>query len=187
GVEVGEVQQSIVADGMQANVRFQDVDVDADQLVGEPGQGFSLAIRNIGLTRVMIGAMCIGLARFCLDQAVGYAQERRAFGQPIGKLQGVSFPLAEAATELYAAENMLLNCAWKLDQGERCVRESSMVKLYCTEMLYDVADAAVQTHGGAGVMRELPLERVFRWARLIRIPEGTSEVQKHTIAKSLGL
>lgn len=187
GVEVGDIQQSIVADGLQADVRFDDVEVGPEHLVGQEDKGFQLAIRNIGLTRVMIGAMCVGLAKHCLDEAVGYAQQREAFGKPIGKKQGVSFPLADAATRIYAAENMLLNTAWQLDQGQPCIKESSMIKLYCTETLFEVADAAVQTLGGSGIMRETGLEKVFRWARMIRIPEGTSEIQRDTIAKMLGL
>lgn len=187
GVEVGDVQQTMLADGMQCDVRFDNVEVDEQALVGPEDGGFMLAIRNIGFTRVLIGAMCVGLAKFCLEEAIGYATQREAWGRPISKNQGVSFPIAEAATEIHAAEQMLLNCAWKLDNDKDITRESSMVKLYCTEMLQEVADTAVQVHGGNGLMRELPIERVFRWGRILRIPEGTSEMQKQTIAKTLGL
>lgn len=187
GVEIGEVQQTILADGLQCEVRFDDAYVEPDRLVGPEDQGFMLAIQNIGFTRVLVGALCVGLGRFCLKHAISYANEREAFGRPIGKLQGVSFPIAEAATKLHAAEKMLLDCAWKIDQDQDVVRESSMVKLYCTEILQEIADTAIQVHGGNGLMKELPIERVFRAARVLRIPEGTSEVQKATIAKTLGL
>lgn len=187
GVELGDIQQTILADGLQCDVRFDDAYVGPDRLVGPEDQGFMLAIENIGFTRVLVGALCVGLGRFCLKHAVDYANNREAFGKPIGKLQGVSFPIAEAATKLHAAEKMLLDCAWKIDQDQDVVRESSMVKLYCTEVLQEIADTAVQVHGGNGLMKELPLERVFRAARVLRIPEGTSEVQKATIAKTLGL
>lgn len=187
GVEVGGVQQTIVADGLQSEVHFRDVELTEENRVGEEGAGFLYAISNIGYTRVLIGAMCLGYAKYCLDQAVAYARGREAFGRPIGKLQGVSFPLADVATRIYATENMLLNTAWKIDRGDEVIQESSMVKVYATETFFEAADVAVQVHGGAGVMRELPLEQLFRLARMLRIPEGTSEVQRATIAKTLGL
>ena len=95
--------------------------------------------------------------------------------------------VAESATDAYAMDNMVLNACWRMDRGMDVVKESSMVKLFCTEALFRVADRAVQVHGGNGLMREVGLERVFRYARLLRIPEGTSEVQRWTIAKTLGL
>ncbi len=187
GVELGKVQQTLLADGLQCDIHFRDVEIGEECLVGPKDAGFMLAIQNIGLTRVMIGAMCVGMAKKCLEEAVGYAQDREAWGRPIGKYQGISFPLADAATKIHAAEKMLWHCAWKLDRDEDVMQESSMVKLYCTEMLFDVADQAVQVHGGSGLMRELPIERIFRFARVLRIPEGTSEMQRATIAKTLGL
>lgn len=187
GLTRGAAQNSILNDGGQCEFHFDGVRVPARDRVGEEGEGFLLAIGNIGDTRVTIGGQCVGLAELCLDRMVGYAQERAAFGRPIGKQGQVQAMVADSATDIYAADNMVLNTCWRIDEGMDVVKESSMVKLFCTEMLFRVADRAIQVHGGSGLMREVGLERIFRFARLLRIPEGTSEIQRWTIAKTLGL
>ncbi|MDH5345974.1 MAG: acyl-CoA dehydrogenase family protein, partial [Gammaproteobacteria bacterium] len=117
--------------------------------------------------------------------SVAYAAEREQFGQPIGKFQGVSFKLADMATEMKAAELMILEAGWKYDQGTVTDGDMAMAKLKATEMLALVADEAIQIHGGMGLMDELPLERIWRDARIERIWEGTSEIQRHIISRAL--
>lgn len=187
GVERGAVQQSILNDGGQCEYHFRDVRVPVADRVGDEGAGFMLAIGNIGDTRVTIGGQAVGLADHLVERMVEYAKQRMAFGKPIGKQGQLQYYIAESATEVYAADNMVLNTCWRIDQGMDVVKESSMVKLYCAEMAFRVADRAVQVHGGTGLMKEVGIERAFRFARLLRIPEGTSEIQRWTIAKMLGL
>ena len=120
-----------------------------------------------------------------LDHALHWAAERRQFGQQIGKFQGVSFQLADMATELKAAELLTLWAGWKADQGSVTDGDMAMAKLKATEVLAMIADAAIQIHGGMGLMEELPLERIWRDARIERIWEGTSEIQRHIISREL--
>lgn len=187
GMERGQVQASILDDGGQCEYHLRDVRVPVENRVGDEGEGFLLAIGNIGDTRVTIGGQAVGLAESLLGRMVEYAQQRAAFGRPIGKQGQLQYYIAESATEIYAADNMVLNTCWRIDNGMDVVKESSMVKLYCTEMAFRVADRAIQVHGGTGLMKEVGIERAFRFARLLRIPEGTSEIQRWTIAKMLGL
>lgn len=187
GASMGTVQQSIMNDGGQCEWVLQDCRVPVENRIGDEGEGFALAIGNIGDTRVTIGGQCVGLAEALLERMVSYANERKAFGRSIGKQGQLQAMIADSATEIFAADNMVLNTCWRIDNELDVVKESSMVKLYCTEMLFRVADRAVQVHGGNGLMRELGLERAFRFARLLRIPEGTSEIQRWTIAKTLGV
>ena len=187
GLSMGSVQNSIMNDGGQCEWVMQDCRVPVESRVGEEGDGFALAIGNIGDTRVTIGGQCVGLAELCIERMVAYAGQRKAFGKPIGKQGQLQAMVADSAIDLYAMDNMVLNTCWRIDEGMDVVKESSMVKVFCTEALFRVADRAVQVHGGNGLMREVGLEKVFRFARLLRIPEGTSEIQRWTIAKSLGL
>ncbi|MEA3200293.1 MAG: hypothetical protein QOE90_1721 [Thermoplasmata archaeon] len=187
GARMGAVQQSILDDGGQCEWIFEDCRVPAENRVGAEGDGFALAIGNIGDTRVTIGGQCVGLADHCLARMVAYAKERKAFGKPIGKQGQLQAMMADTAIDLYAAHTMMLDTAWRIDNGIDVVMESSAVKVFCTEALFRAADRAIQVHGGSGLMKEMGLEKVFRFARLVRIPEGTSEIQRWTIAKTLGL
>ncbi len=164
---------------------FDDVRVDADALLGEEGKGFELAGTWLGSTRLQVAATCLGRAERAFDLSVRQAATREQFGQPIGRFQGVGFKLADMAAELRAAELMTLYAAWKLDQGTATDSDIAMAKLKATEMLAMVADEAIQIHGGMGLMDELPLERIWRDARIERIWDGTSEVQRHIISRSL--
>lgn len=187
GFEIGKINRSIMDDGAQSELIFENCRVPRENLIGQEGMGFYTAMGWLGIGRLNIASMSVGLAHYLLDQSVDYANDRVAFGKAIGKYQHVRGMLAESAAELHAAEQMLLQAAWKMDQGDPIIKESSMVKLFCSNMLYRMADRAVQIHGGMGLMKELPIERVFRTARVLRIVEGTDEIQKETIAKSLGL
>lgn len=187
GFQVGKINRSIIDDGGQAELIFENCKVPVENVIGQEGMGFYTAMGWLGIGRLNIASMSIGLAQYLIEKCVEYATQRTAFGNPISKYQHIRGMLAESAAELYAAEQMLLHAAWKMDQGDSIIKESSMVKWYATNMLFRLADRAVQIHGGMGVMKEIPIERVFRTARVLRIVEGTDEIQKETIAKSLGL
>jgi acyl-CoA dehydrogenase len=164
---------------------FDDCWVPDDALLGEEGKGFDLAGTWLGSTRLQVAATCLGRAERALDLAVRHAAEREQFGQRIGRFQGVSFKLADMAVELRAAELMTLEAAWRVDQGTATDADIAMAKLKATEMLAMVADEAIQVHGGMGLMEELPLERIWRDARIERIWDGTSEIQRHIISRGL--
>jgi alkylation response protein AidB-like acyl-CoA dehydrogenase len=148
-------------------------------------QGFEVANTWRGATRLQVAATCLGRAERALDLAKQWAVERRQFGQAIGKFQGVSFKLADMAVELRAAELLTLEAAYKHDQGQSTDLDMAIAKLKATEMLAMVADEALQIHGGMGLMADLPLERIWRDARIERIWEGTSEIQRHIISRAL--
>lgn len=154
-------------------------------VLGEPHKGFDVANTWLGATRLQVAATCLGRADRALGHAISYAAERRQFGQAIGKFQGVSFKLADMAMELKAAELLTWEAAWKFDQGSVTEADMSMAKLKASEVLAFIADEAIQIHGGMGLMDELPLERIWRDARVERIWEGTSEIQRHIISREL--
>jgi acyl-CoA dehydrogenase len=164
---------------------FEDVHVPGDALLGEEGQGLALAGEWLSATRLQVAATCLGRAERALDLSKAHAASRVQFGQPIGRFQGVAFKLADMATELRAAELLTLHAAWKVAQGTAADADIAMAKLKATEMLAMVADEAIQIHGGMGLMDELPLERIWRDARIERIWDGTSEIQRHIISRSL--
>ncbi len=164
---------------------FDDCRLPAGQVLGEVNGGFDLANEWLYGTRLTVAAMCVGRARRAFDLALGHAAERQQFGQPIGRFQGVSFKLADMITEIDAADWLTLGAAWRLDRGLSANREIASAKLYATEMLSRVTDEAVQIHGGMGLMSDLPLARFWRDARVERIWDGTSEIQRHIIARDL--
>jgi butyryl-CoA dehydrogenase len=164
---------------------FDDCRVPAENILGEIHKGFEVANDWLGATRLQVAATCLGRADRALDHAVRYAAERRQFGQQIGKFQGVSFKLADMAMELKAAELLTWEAGWKFDQGSVTEADMAMAKLKASEVLAMVADEAIQIHGGMGLMDDLPLERIWRDARVERIWEGTSEIQRHIISRQL--
>ena len=166
-------------------LHFNDCRVPRSAVLGEVNQGFEVANTWLGSTRLQVAATCLGRAERALDLAKQWAVDRVQFGQPIGKFQGVAFKLADMAVELRAAELLTLEAAWKLDQKIATDTDMAMAKLKSTEMLAMVADEALQIHGGMGLMTELPLERIWRDARIERIWDGTSEVQRHIISRAL--
>ena len=168
-----------------AVLEFDDCRLPKSAVLGEVHKGFQLANDWLGATRLQVAATCLGRAERALDHAIAYAAERRQFGQQIGKFQGVSFKLADMAMELKAANLLTWEAAWKFDQGSVSEADMSMAKLKATEVLAMVADEAIQIHGGMGLMEELPLERIWRDARVERIWEGTSEIQRHIISREL--
>jgi alkylation response protein AidB-like acyl-CoA dehydrogenase len=166
-------------------LEFDDVRVPAANVLGEAHRGFEVANSWLGATRLQVAATCLGRAERAFAHAVEWAASRRQFGQAIGKNQGVSFQLADMATAIKAAELMVLEAGWKYDQRTATDADMAMAKLKATETLAFVADAAIQIHGGMGLMEELPLERIWRDARVERIWEGTSEIQRHIISRAL--
>ncbi len=136
--------------------------------------------------RLGIAALALGAAQGAFEAATAYAKERQQFGKRIGEFQGVSFQLADMAMQIEHARNYLYRVAWLRDQGRPFRTEAAMTKLFCTEMASRVTDAAVQIHGGYGLMKDLPLERFYRDQRILRIGEGTSEIQRVVIGRSLG-
>ncbi|MGA0540122.1 acyl-CoA dehydrogenase family protein [Neotabrizicola sp. VNH66] len=166
-------------------LEFDDCRLPAAQVLGEVHKGFEVAGKWLGATRLQVASTCLGRAERALSHALSYAAERRQFGSQIGKFQGVSFKLADMATELKAAELLTREAAWKYDQGTVTEGDMAMAKLKATEVLAMIADEAIQIHGGMGLMDELPLERIWRDARVERIWEGTSEIQRHIISREL--
>lgn len=164
---------------------FDNVRLPAAAVLGAPHEGFEVANRWLGATRLQVAATCLGRAERAFAHAVEWAATRRQFGQAIGRFQGISFKLADMAMEMQAAELLLWHAAWKYDQGTATDADMAMAKLKATEVLAFVADAAIQIHGGMGLMDELPLERIWRDARVERIWEGTSEIQRHIISRAL--
>jgi alkylation response protein AidB-like acyl-CoA dehydrogenase len=166
-------------------LEFNNCRVPKGAVLGEVHRGFEVANDWLGATRLQVAATCLGRAERALELAKQWAVDRIQFGQQIGKFQGVSFKLADMAVELRAAELLVLEGAWKHDQKTATDMDMAMAKLKATEMLAMVADEALQIHGGMGVMSDLPLERIWRDARIERIWEGTSEVQRHIISRAL--
>ena len=164
---------------------FDGLRVPDRQRLGGVGDGLKVAMRGVNIGRLGLSATCIGLSRWALGQAIGYAKVRKTFGKPIGEHQAVQVLLADSAADIYAAETMLMDCAVRLERGERALAETSMVKLHCTEAANRVFDRCIQVHGGMGLTNELRLEEGYRLTRSMRIPDGTSEIQRRTIAREL--
>jgi acyl-CoA dehydrogenase len=164
---------------------FESCRVPVTARLGDEGRGFDLMGEWLGASRLTVAASSVGRARRVLDMTTAWAAERVQFGQPIGRFQGVGFPLADMATELEAAELLTLRAAWKLDQGTMTDSDAAMAKLYASEALGRITDGAVQIFGGMGLMTELPIERFWRDARVERIWDGTSEIQRHIISRSM--
>jgi len=149
------------------------------------GEGFKTAMSVLDKGRLTMGACALGAAQKLLELCIDYSRERVQFGKPIARFQSVQNMLADMATEIYAARQMLYHAAWTRDQGKKVIKEASMAKLFCTEMACRVADNAVQIFGGMGYMKDFPVERFYRDLRLYRIYEGTSEIQRMVIAREL--
>ena len=164
---------------------FDDCRLPDKQVLGAVNEGFKVMNEWLYATRITVAAMCVGRARRAFDLALAFAAERQQFGQPIGKFQGVSFQLADMITEIDAADLLTLAAAARLDEGLPANREIASAKLYASEMLARVTDTAIQVHGGMGLMDDLPLARFWRDARVERIWDGTSEIQRHIISRDL--
>ena len=166
-------------------LEFDDCRLSDAQVLGEVDGGFAVMNEWLYATRITVATMSVGRARRCFDYALNYAAEREQFGQKIGKFQGVSFQIADMITEIDAADWLTLSSAWRLDQGLPANREIASAKLYASEMLARVTDRTLQIFGGMGLMDDFPIERFWRDARVERIWDGTSEIQRHIISREL--
>ena len=190
GFEVGRNQIGMVEGEGQFELIFDDCRVHEDQILGgaeNVGAGFYSAMQFLAMGRLSIASMCNGIADYALSLGTEYARNRMAFDRPIGKNQYVQGHLVDSLVEIKASRLITYDCAWRYDQGESVMQESSMAKLYASEMVNRVADRMIQVHGGMGWMRELPLERIYRLVRIFTLVEGTSEIQRYIIAKTMGL
>jgi acyl-CoA dehydrogenase len=169
----------------QCEIYFDDCRVPAGNMLGEEGRGFDLMGEWLGATRLTVAATSVGRGRRVLDMATQWAATRKQFGQTIGRFQGTGFKLADMATELEAAELLTLQAAWKCDQGRMTDSDAAMAKLFASEALARITDQALQIFGGMGLMNSLPIERFWRDARVERIWDGTSEIQRHIISRAM--
>ena len=159
--------------------------VPRENVLGEPGKGYRLAIETLNEGRIGIGAQMVGLAQGALEHAIRYVKERQQFGRAIAEFQAVQFQIAQAATELEAARLMVYNAARLRDQGRPFVTEAAMCKLFASQMAERVASLAVQLFGGYGYVKDYPVEKLYRDAKIGQIYEGTSNMQLQTIAKQV--
>jgi alkylation response protein AidB-like acyl-CoA dehydrogenase len=164
---------------------FQDCRVPKENLLGVENKGFGVALSLIDTARIGVAAQAIGIAQGAFDLAVGYAKERMQFGKPIANLQGIQWYLAEMATSIMSARSLMFYAAKIADEGKNHTTEAAMAKLYASRVAREVTNLALQIHGGYGYMKDFPLERMYRDAKITEIYEGTSEVQKLVIARSV--
>ncbi|MDQ3963151.1 MAG: acyl-CoA dehydrogenase family protein [Actinomycetota bacterium] len=190
GFKVGRAQRGMVEGEGQFELIFDNCRVSSEQILAGPenvGMGFYSAMQFLAMGRLAIAAGCNGIADYALSLGTEHAKTRIAFDRPIGKNQYVQSHLVESLIEIKASKLMTYECAWKYDNGDPVIQESSIAKYYSTEMVNRVVDRMIQVHGGMGWMRELPLERLYRFVRIFTLVEGTSEIQKYIIAKTMGL
>lgn len=186
GFHAGPPEKKMGIKGSSTNaITFDNVQIPEENLVGSDGRGFLLAMKTLDAGRLGLGAACLGAAKELLEMSAQYAQEREQFDEPISHFQAIQFYLAEMATMIYNMESIVYRTAVDYDNGKNISKQSAMVKLYCSDSLDEIADRAVQIHGGMGYSRELPVERFYRDSRINRIFEGTNEIQKTIIARDV--
>jgi acyl-CoA dehydrogenase len=186
GLEVRMGSRSVSHRGFHhCELAFNNCRIHKRQVLGAVHHGFDVANTWLGATRLTVAAQCVGRAQRAMEMATGWAATRKQFGQTIGKFQGVSFKLADMATEIEAANLLVLQTAWKTAEGTAQDQDYAMAKLFATEMLARVTDEAVQIFGGMGLMEETGIERFWRDARVERIWDGTSEIQRHIISRAV--
>ena len=186
GFQVGPVDKKMGMRGSHTcDLILDNCRVPKANVIGAVGDGFKVAMQVLDRGRLTMAACCVGAAQRLLDESISYAKTRRQFGQPIGGFQLIQAMLADSASEIYAGRSMVYQAAWRKDQGQNINKDAAMAKLWCSEMVGRVADRAVQIHGGMGYMRGMAAERFYRDVRLIRIYEGTSEIQRLVVAREL--
>ena len=186
GFQIKDGYNSVSHRGYQNCIlTFDNCRLPSSKILGELHKGFDVANEWLYATRITVAAMCVGRARRVFNYALEWSSEREQFGQKIGKFQGVSFKLEDMITKIDAADFLTLNSAWRLDNNLSANREVAQAKLYASEMLAEVTDQTIQIYGGMGLMDDLPLERFWRDARVERIYDGTSEIQRHIISRDL--
>ena len=186
GYEVVRVEEKLgIHCSDTCQLSFENMRVPAENLLGAEGEGYRIALANLEAGRIGIASQAVGMARRALELAIEYAQERKAFGVEISKHQAVSFRLADMATKVEAARQMVMHAARVKDAGLPALREASMAKLFASEIAEEVCSAAIQTYGGYGYLRDHPVERIYRDARITQIYEGTSDIQRLVIARDI--
>jgi alkylation response protein AidB-like acyl-CoA dehydrogenase len=170
-----------------ARLKFEDCRVPAENLLGERGKGSKISLTTLDGGRLSIAAMGLGLARGAMELAMDYAKKREQFGKPIARFQAIGFKLAEMEVKIELARNTLYRACWLKDQGKPFAKEAAIAKLYCSEIAKEVADEALQIHGGYGLLKGNPIERFYRDQRLLQIGEGTSEILKLVISRKMGI
>ena len=186
GFSIGAIDEKMGLRGSNTcEIIFDNCILPEGNLIGRVGNGFKIALKGIDAGRLAITAVAVGAASKLLDLAIEYSKKRKAFGKPISDFQAIKFKLADMATDIYAAKMMMYNAAWMADQGKSVIKEISMAKVFSTEMANRVAYEALQIHGGMGYMKDLGIERMCRDVRVLTIYEGTSEIQRLTIAQQL--
>ena len=186
GFEIGIGTKCVSYRGYHAfRLNFSDVRLGPNQILGEEGKGLELSGKWLGMGRIWVGASCCGKAERLFEFAKDWASTRKQFGQPIGKFQATGFKLADIAIELRAADLMVNDAVRRANEGKMSDADAAMVKVYCSEMLNRAADNTLQLYGGMGLMEELPIQRLWRDSRLERIWDGTSEIQRHIITRSI--
>ena len=186
GFEIGIGTKCVSYRGYHAfRLNFSDVRLGPNQILGEEGKGLELSGKWLGMGRIWGGASCCGKAERLFELAKDWASTRKQFGQPIGKFQATGFKLADIAIELRAADLMVNDAVRRANEGKMSDADAAMVKVYCSEMLNRAADNTLQLYGGMGLMEELPIQRLWRDSRLERIWDGTSEIQRHIITRSI--
>lgn len=186
GLVVGKKEKKMGLHGSNTTeLIFDNAIVPTANLLGQEGEGFTIAMANLDKGRIGIAAQALGIAEAALQYATDYARERKQFGQPIGKIQAVGFKLADMATKVEAARLLVYRAAWLCSQGLPCTKEASMAKLFASDAAMKLATEAVQIFGGYGYTRENPVERLFRDAKITQIYEGTNEIQHLVITKQL--
>lgn len=186
GIIIGQPEKKLGIKGSVTNsITFENVEVPEDNMIGREGRGFIIAMKTLDGGRLTIGACCLGASRELLELSTIYAKQRKQFGEPISKFQAIQFMLAEMASKIYPMESIVYRCAYDYDQNKDVAVDAAIVKLYASEAMAEVADKALQIHGGMGFSRELPMERYYRDARILRIFEGTTEIQKMIIGRQV--
>jgi len=186
GVVAGKKEKKLgIRASQTASLAFEGVEVPVENRLGEEGAGFEIAMRTFDTSRTLIAAAAVGVARAAFEYARDYAQQRTQFGKPIASYQGVSFLLADMAAQIDAARLLTWRAAWLADQGLSCTSESSMAKLVAGDMAMQVTTDAVQILGGYGYMREYPVEKWMRDAKIMQIYEGTAQIQRLVIARRM--
>ncbi len=186
GYQVGGVEHKMGQHASDtAQIFLQDCRIPKDHLLGQPGEGYRIALMNLESGRIGIGAQCVGMARTAYEVALAYAKERFSFGKPIIEHQAVGFRLADMATQLEAAHLMVMNAAGLRDAGEPCLKQASMAKLFASETAEKICSSAIQVLGGYGYLKDYPLERIYRDVKVSQIYEGTSDIQRMVISREI--
>jgi len=186
GYEVAAIEKKMGQHASDtAQINFNHCRIPADHLIGAEGEGYKIALSNLESGRIGIAAQSVGMARAAYEAALAYAKERETFGKPIIRHQAVAFRLADMATRLEAAHQLVLHAAALRDAGRPCLKEASMAKLFASEMAEQVCSDAIQVHGGYGYLSDFPVERIYRDVRITQIYEGTSDIQRIVIARAI--